>query len=336
MRKTAALVIVLILVLLTFTGCKSGGGDALSTSPSSDSSSDKASKNQKLELKGMGNAPLNSYNEGYAVIADNLIYYTDRQNGGNLWSCSLNGTDDKIILEGNFRNINYTSGYLIFSDFSCIYMLKIGEAEPKIVIEDIVDQVFVLDEWIYYRNLNEIYRIKPDGTDKKLLVDNCSENFLFNDNKLYYLVYTKNQGYHLLWSTTIDGTKTEKISDAHMMTFIIYENKIYYDIWEEVYGVHQMSIDGTGSTKIHKDAVTLDTAIDGYIIASSSYKTDRSNPSKNMIKLSIDNGERTVFFEGFSFNLNIVGDWVYFCNNDENFRTSRIKLDGTGRELLGK
>ncbi len=346
MKKTTVLLAVLLL-FGTFVGCAPKNPTAfspLSHEFSPDKTEERALPDYEIAeqksptpelapMEGMGNSDINICNEGYAVFSDGVLYFADRQNGGNIWRADPDGGNAQMLTEGSFKSLNVSGDRLFFSDWDGIYVMPIDGGQPKLIKECWLPLLCVADEWLYYSDDSCIYRMQADGTETKLLAKDVSgdfyTSFIIDGDWLYYLRYAQDNSCKYLWKTALDGSETAQVSDAKVSDFLIYEGYIYFLDWDKLpYGLDKMALDGTGRQEIYSRDVQLCSAADGWIYLLSKPRMDSVN---GMYRLRTDGSGLENVTEGHCFDVSAAGEWLFFCNNDENFRISKMKLDGSER-----
>jgi hypothetical protein len=292
-------------------------------------------------MQGMGNDPLNLLNDGYAVLSDGALYYADRQNGGNIWRSAADGSNARMLLEGRFKSLNVSGGRLFFvADQEAIYVMPMDGAQPQIVKECWMPTLCVLDEWLYYTDKDAIYRMRANGTEDTLLAkdagmgDEMRINWQIHNGWLYYLRKVEGEGEGNIVRMALDGSESARVSDAKVRQFLISENHIYYVDWEKApYGIQKMALDGTGHQEIYDRSVTLHTVAGVWIYIQTKPRGDTGN---DVYRIRPDGSGLEKVADGYGFTLSVAGDWIFFTTNDEQFRVSRMRLDGSGRGFVNE
>jgi hypothetical protein len=361
MKRTITLLPALLILCSALAGCApASGGNETATAPVSPPAAGMSASEEPLPAKteapaaspeipapapppmqGMGNDPLNLLNEGYAVLSDNVLYHTDRQNGGNLWRADADGSNARMLLEGRFKSLNVSGGRLFFvADQEAICVMPIDGALPQIVKECWMPTFCVLDEWLYYTDRDAIYRMRADGTEDTLLAKDAGMgqemciNWQIHDGWLYYLRKTEGEGQNNIFRIALKGSESARVSDAKVQQFFISEEHIYYvDREKAPYGLQKMALDGTGHQEIYDRSVVLHTAADGWIYLQTKPRGDTGN---DLYRIRSDGSGLEKVSDGYGFTLSVAGDWIYFTTNDDQFRVSRMCLDGSERGFVNE
>lgn len=325
--------IIVVLAVLLFFGALTG-----CTSSSGKKETPQEQDVPPAAMEGFGNSPLNIVNTGYAVTGGGVLYYADRQNGGNIWRADADGGNARMLAEGAFKYLNVSGDRLFFADWDGIYVMPTDGAQPQLIKECRTPSLCVLDEWLYYTEDACIYRMKADGAEVTLLAENVwgdvDKSFIIDGDQLYYLRETEDAIYRHIWKTSLDGSESARVSDAKVWDFLIYEDHIYYVDWEKSpYGLQKMGLDGSGRQEIYDRNVTLCTAADGWIYLLSKPRKDAVD---GLYRIKTDGSGLTNLTEGYCFDMSVAGDWLFFCSNDEEYRISKIKPDGSQRGFVNE
>lgn len=285
-------------------------------------------------MEGLGNAPLNIFNEGYAVAGGGAIYYADRQNGGNLWRADPDGGNARMLDEGSFRFLNFSGGQLFFADWDAVYAMSPDGGPPRVVKACQASSLCALDEWLYYIQDYSIRRMRADGSGDSLLAQDVSGHFVIEGDWLYYLRDAEGEVYRRLWRTALDGSETARVSDAPIQSFLIHEGSVFYVDWETApYGLRRMAPDGAGFQEIYDRNVALCTASEDWIYLTSKPYRDAVN---GLYRLKPDGSGLALVTEGHCFGISAAGDWLFFCTNDEEYRITKMRPDGSERGFVNE
>ena len=290
-------------------------------------------------MQGMGNSSLNLLNEGYAVLSDGVLYYTDRQNGGNIWRANPDGSGAQMLAEGSFRHLNVSGDRIFCADYDGIHAMRTDGTQARLITEvKFSDKsLAVLDEWLYYAggtDIINVYRMRSDGSQNTLVAEGIRKAFQIDGNWIYYLRLVDGEVYSHLWKSALDGGQSARVSDIKINQFFIYGEQIYFTDWEErSYGLEKMALDGTGRQEIYDGHVMLCTAAEDWV-----YVITRVNmaPINDVCRMKIDGSGLEKLIDGGGFQMSVAGDWIFFSTNDEQFRLSKMRLDGSERGFVNE
>lgn len=268
-------------------------------------------KEYRLKLKfdkSSGNSLGNINNNGYAAIdIDGYVYYNNTGDENKLYKKDINGMFERAICEHNAQYINVSEGWVYYSNYSDkgkLYRVKTDGAKIEKLNDELSGYVTISGEWIYYSNHNDkgrIYKIKKDGSDA--VID--------KEGKIHGIPLSKNEKDETAFLNIIgDWIYYTNKSDRHRLyainTEATYKAKIA-DVWADsiqVYGDWIYHTSGTGAlSKVKKDG-------SGEVV-----------PIKAKAK-EFDKG----------FHLNVVGDWLYYSDANDEGKLYKITTDGSGRK----
>ena len=259
-----------------------------------------------------GNTIGNIRNYGYAVEADNWIYYLAPNEDSTqigIFKVKNNGKDNKQIYmsEIDIVSLNVYKDYIYF----------IGTAPESYLEADDVD--------------NKIYRMKTDGTGLEVLNDNelnndCYEIYVVND-QIYYIGINAE-----ICKMDLNGANKAVVADygtgflGITKDYIIYNSKTDK---EDEYVTYIMNIDGTDAKPIIEGKRIYSVNIEGKYI----YYSD---VDKRLFKTEIGSGVEEVVYDDIeAYNLNTNEGYAYYLNyldpENSNYKVClfRVKLDGS-------
>jgi hypothetical protein len=268
-------------------------------------------KQYRLKLKfdkSSGNSLGNINNNGYAAAdLDGYVYYNNTGDGNRLYKKDVNGMFERAICEHDAQYINVSEGWVYYSNYSDkgkLYRVKTDGAKIEKLNDEQSAYVTISGEWIYYSNHNDkgrIYKIKKDGSDA--VID--------NQGNINGIPLSKNEKDETAFLNIIgDWIYYTNKSDKHKLyainTEATYKAKIA-DVWADSIQVHGDWIYHTSGTgvlsKVKKDG-------SGEVV-----------PIKAKAK-KFDKG----------FHLNVVGDWLYYSDANDEGKLYKITTDGSGRK----
>lgn len=102
--------------------------------------------------------------------------------------------------------------------------------------------------------------------------------------------------------------------------------------------IYYMSMNPKGIYKIQesgtkKKRVCKDVANNINIVADWVYYINIEDNSR-IYKVKTNGSKRQKLSDDKAWSLNVLGDWMYYCNTGENFAIYKMKTDGTNRQLL--
>lgn len=193
-------------------------------------------------------------------------------------------------------------------------------------------QITKQGEWIYFTNsLDEkkLYKMKIDGSNMTLL---CNDEAWYINVVGDWIYYSNFSDECKFYKIKIDGSQRTKISDEAVSSIYAVGNIIYYsaflsaDKGTSLNAIYKMNIDGSQKTKITVTTESVFSVVGDWV-----YYTD----GLNLAKIKIDGTKKTTILKDcLPYEMNVVGDWIYFGNYSDHFNLYKIKADGSGKKKL--
>lgn len=361
MKKLIALALMMILVL-SLAAC--GGGndtpnseDTTTPQPSQDVISDSMPGNDDdgvpdedttppapVDPNERGNSASNIVNRGIAAIKGDWIYFRDMNNA--LRKIRTDGTEETTLVEdGCDGGINVVGDWVYYTGRGMIAKVRTDGTEQTDVAFDFgigspAECVTVIGEWVYFLKPTpsnpQLCKIKSDGTDETMLLEDGVLDFAVVDDWIYY-----RNGEQTLCKMKTDGSEQSDVEvvsdDAEFSPGFIYSPVISDDyIYFDSFGLSRMNMDGTGAVKLIEGQLTELAADDGWVYY---VQGDPDNLSQYILYKTNADGTEIVEVgssrENSFYDLNIVGEWVYFSGStDSGSALFRIRTDGTDEQVI--
>ncbi len=183
-----------------------------------------------------------------------------------------------------------------------------------------------------------LYRLEID-TENIIKINEDVCNYINVDsNNIYYIV----EGDYHLYKTDLYGNNKAKLSDDLCGYLNLIDNWLYYINYSDGEKIYKMKSDGTEVTRVNDYPSARLVTDDKFIyycriseeIASEGADDAEFNPSGELYKISIKDGEETKVTEDIVSFANISNGWIYYCNVSDGNRLYKIKTDGTGKTKL--
>lgn len=136
-----------------------------------------------------------------------------------------------------------------------------------------------------------------------------------------WIYYSNENDWRKLYKIKVDGTGKTKILDDQVAFINVVGDWIYYSNG----GICKIKTDGTGKTNLSDYALYVN------VIGDLIYY---SNGNLMLYKIKTDGTNKTKLSDEMSANINVVGDWIYYCNSNDNYKLYKIKTDGTEQTKL--
>jgi hypothetical protein len=324
-----------------------------------------------------GNTAGNMANGGMIVVSGDWVYCSDKYkyvgHETGIYKTRTGGGDNTLLTIGEgARNLSVLGNWIYFikedsvqggfkQDF--LFRIRIDGTEETKLFEESVSDFYVVGDWIYFNskefNNNGLHKMKTDGTEATRLVgDNAANrsdvyNITVIGDWVYYCRGAAGVQFGDLYKIKVDGTEQTEMK-RRITQFVIVGDWIYYSpqgILSDI-GIYKMLTDGTEDTKIIGECLVFYLNTDGEWLYFYEQAKDPGNDFMviysydelygRLHKLSLDGAEDIVLSEDetWSYNINIVGDWIYFYVTDfldvsgmaNGFY--KIKTDGTEKQRV--
>lgn len=307
-----------------------------------------------------GNTIGNIRNYGYAVEADNWIYYLAPNEDSSqigIFKIKNNGKDNKLVYmtEMDIVSLNVYKDYIYFIGSATetyldddvvdnkIYRMKIDGTNLEILNDNEVNndcyEIYVVNDQIYYIGLNaEIFKMDLNGANKTVVADNGTGFLGITKDYIIYNADSKNEDEYVTYIMNIDGTDAKPIIEGKRLYSVNIEGKyIYYgDADKKIYKTEI----GTGIEEIlyeNIDAYNLNTN-EGYAYYLNYLDPENSNYTVCLFRVKLDGSsekpEKLKELETYSSFIDVVGDWViYMDSSDEAGFINLVNKNGKNKEI---
>lgn len=283
------------------------------------------------------------YSASQLHIFDNYIYYTNLYGNSNLYRVNFDGSGQTLLADdNNIRNVNITENYIYYTSSGVdgnrnLYRINRGGGGKTLIRAGWHEFVIVWGDSIYFVDRFDGYKIvkiKLDGTGYQKLNEDISADLnIFGD----IIYYSNGSDGAKLYSIKTNGTQRRIITDNQAYLPNIAGNTIYYldnnlsGIQKTVKAVEPTPQQDPGQNTIGNIPGNLVngafTATDGkylYIKNTLNGAIYRYNPDGS--------GEKFICDYDAIHQLNVVGDWLYYLN--DNHYIVKIRSDGSGQKTV--
>ncbi|MEG0641323.1 MAG: DUF5050 domain-containing protein [Clostridium sp.] len=282
-----------------------------------------------------GNTLSNIANNGLAAINNEDIYFVNVYRGEDLYRVC--GKMYSQITEDKVRGINIIGDTIYYTTLlSELKSININGENKKVILEGLVENVIVCEDYIFYINVLDnysIYRYNIKNNEiQKISSDICDKINISNDN-IYYIKCSDNLDWYGSGSICeIDksGQESRILLDTNA-NCIIYDNGyIFFTSEEFSYKLCRMNILTREIQEISKDSVGSFNIVDSVV-----YYSNLSDEGK-LYKLRLDDMIATKISDDMPEDINIVGEYIYFANAAYGYpyRLYRMKLNGEEKQMI--
>jgi hypothetical protein len=277
----------------------------------------------------------NIANYGIAAKNGEWIYFSSMEEG--LCKMKEDGSSKTLILpDKSITYINIVDDYIYYTSLtngSKLYRIKTDGTGIRMLSENGVSDVHVVDKWIYFINEGEgeykICKMKTNGSELSEISSRSVSALFFVDDTIYYRQreYDGKLNKYRLCRMNSDGTNKTKILDEDIRYFRISGDWIYY-VDKDNYNIYKVRLDGSEKTKINADKSSYINVVGEWIY----YVNYGDTHNHALYKIKTDGSSRTKVLEETGLNmhyLNIIDDWIYYVKVDFLGATYRVNIDGS-------
>lgn len=274
-----------------------------------------------------GNTSGNLSNNGLFCEQDNLVYFSNPNDDGTLYSMNQNGTDFKKLSNDKVAYINADEHYIYYArrnnerkdnkhsvlDFNNtgLYRIKRNGAKIMNLYSKLSDAMNLYQNYLYYLrpidgNAPGLYQVKIDGTEEKRISNEQISPSSIVDGIIYYSGIKNDHGIHALDLST--GFSTI-LYDGNTYQSIATKEYIYFLSQADHYSIQRISIDGANlETIVPQRCFTYNISLDGKHLY---YQVDDTQ-NNGIYQLDLNTYESTLILSGNYKNIHITSNCVFF------------------------
>ena len=217
---------------------------------------------------------------------------------------------------------------------------KLDGSEQSVVVRKSAKWLNLVGDWLYfvdYSSNGSIAKVKTDGTGYEILHDSMVTDMILRDDWIYFIDITKGRQIHKIKT---DGTELTKMDYRKRASRLFLEGDWLY--WSNFLNDNTISqdinttkIDGSdgGLGLISEEMINVITVGEGNIFY---HTTTEGRTNYVLRKLIADHSgslDRFMSSKGITI-IGVYQGWFYFYEGDQVENISRVRLDGSGREIL--
>lgn len=272
------------------------------------------------------------------------VYLTNYNDDEKLYRMKIDGSEWQKISDDKPCDIRVDSGWIYYrysSNSVKFCRIRIDGTEREELNFEWAGGVQAGD-WIYYSNYSDsrkIYRVRTDGSGRQKLTNDSAVLVKVVDEWVYYStggIWTNDAR---LNRVKIDGSCQQKISGDLAGCMNVVGDWVYYTNYSDKYKLYRIKNDGSGRQKLNDVCSRYINAVGNWVYYSAGGNIFRMNNNDSTTEKIIDK----------SHGVEISGDWLYYEDYSDSkwpkgdiavcsigVKYYRIRIDGTGRELLGE
>jgi len=257
------------------------------------------------------------FDEFLAPYSDNPPEITEAPEYGNTAPNSNAG--------GYFAEKDGWVYYTNFDDGSSLYKMRQDGSDKTKLNNSRSYCINVVGDWVYYfesilvgdSHFGSLNKIRTDGTEETVISAENAYGIIVVDDRIYY---SSNSGWYKI---NTDGTERTWLGGiAHYLN--VADDWVYYTDIENHY-IHKAHSDGTEEVVVIEESAYYLIVHDDWIYYTAS--------DLHMYKIRTDGTEKTML-NHTGINIHIVGDWLYFIQDDDERNLYKMRFDGTEKTQL--
>ena len=217
---------------------------------------------------------------------------------------------------------------------------RLDGSDQSVVVRKSAKWLNLIGDWLYFvdnSSNGSIAKVKTDGTGYEIIHDSMVTDMILRDDWIYFIDITKGRQIHRIKT---DGTELTKLDYRNRASRLFLEGDWLY--WSNFLNDNTISqdinttkIDGSngGLGLISEEMINAITVGEGNIF----YHTTSEDRTNYVARKLIADHSGSI--DGFmsSDGITIIGvyqGWFYFYEGDQVENISRVRLNGSGREIL--
>jgi len=228
---------------------------------------------------------------------------------------------------GNINNAGFAAiqgNWIYFlGNLGEIYRMRPDGSRMEMINEKGGNSINVVGDWIYYIN-TYIYKMRLNGSRVTQLNSVESGYLTVIGDWIYYTNTDENMH---VYKMKTDGSEVTKVVRDAVESFTIYGDWIYYSNFDDEWAIYKIRTDGTGRERLDRDESEFVTAAGDKIY----YMTPldfESGVEKNVIfEINTDGTGKRLLWLQDADSLNLVDEWIYFSNIEDDGKIYRIPAD---------
>lgn len=288
-----------------------------------------------------GNLPGNLYNEGQFCEIDGVVYFSNPNDNGYLYSMNPDGTNREFVFKDVPRYINADENYIYYvrdnsnevSQFSFLHvneysLCRLTRKHHKLKILDSASSLYLSlsGNYLYYlrysrNNATNMYRIGIDGKGKEML--DATPYYTCSANNEYLYFTGLDYDHNIYQYNTDTGDKRTLLNGNYWMPEIT-DPAVYFINNEDNYSLCKLDFTTGEITKIYNQPIETYVVYNNWIYFT---RSSMSSEGPALCRMTIDGDNPETLIEGNYKNLNVTSYYVYFKEFDDS-ATYRIPTEG--------
>ena len=184
----------------------------------------------KVNLDTLESEWIDEFNDvSYLSIYNNTIFYRS-SNGGNIYSASLDGKNQKLVVEYTINEFQIYNGFIYYIDATTNNLFKKNirnnDENPIKITNNKISNFYINNENLVYSSSNKLFVYDLYNNTSEELVDNVTSNFIYENNKLYFYSASNKSIIELDLISKQKNIISELTNDIYRLQY--YDNYLFY------------------------------------------------------------------------------------------------------------
>ena len=242
----------------------------------------------------------NHVNGNLALLCEGQIVYQNNYDKGNIYIGSKSGGDDTFLCKASSPHMSSPESIGTFHE-----------------------------GWLYYFYDQNLCKIALDSRKTEILLRDVyhylSGGYFIINERIYFLQVPTSNTSDNLYCADLDGRNLTIIDGVKAVQFVGDSQFIYY-IETDTFNIIRYDLANQTNRIIWKPGYSYSLSLVGEYIYFSN--------GNQILKLKKDGSGLTEVSNAVGFYFNVIGDWLYYSNTNDNGRIYRITIDGRLKEKI--
>jgi len=287
----------------------------------------------------IGNTAGNLMNGGLFCEGDNIIYFSNPNHEGNLYSMDMNAENFELVYEDKVENLNYAGSYLVYSrknyqkesvkgemfvfNIRGLYTLQLENKQSKCLYNDVIGLVSLLGNDVFYQQYTEgkglkLYQVRLNGKENKMMKDAPINPAALDEGYAYYAMEDQPGLFRMQMSTG----QQQQLNVGNYYACMLAGGKIYALDLENGYTIVSMDMNGKNvETVVNETCSAFNVSEDGDYVY---YQVDDGD-NPRLERKNIHSGKTKLIAEGNYDRIHLIENWLFYARvSSEEFYYAKV------------
>lgn len=256
---------------------------------------------------------------------DDWIYFKNIFDFNSLYRIKTDGTCKTLLSDLNrYTPVKINSNYICFSDSknSAIYRMNLDGTNKVKLSDGITYRSQLVGDMFYFSSANDerLYKVNVLTLEKTKVIDQPITDFCVSGDWVYFGLY----------KIKTDGSQLQCIYNDYLNLndpILVVDDFIYYINTDK--NLCRVKNDGTQYSIVF-NGICRNVKVNNDII----YFNDSIDNNSGIFKMQLDGSQISEITNITGKVINIVDDWIYFTNSAEDDILYKVKIDGSGLQMI--